>query len=92
MPKRPNPMRWIMALGGVALLGALVYFSILQMHKRYEVCMTFKGAMHCASATGATAAEAIRSAQEIDCELLTNGRDENMVCLDIPAQNIREVK
>jgi hypothetical protein len=92
MPKQPNPMRWIMVLGGIAFIGALVYFSILQTHKRYEVCMTFKGEMHCATATGATASEAIRSAQEIDCQLLANGRDENMVCLDIPPQNIREVK
>jgi len=92
MPKRPNPMRWIMALGGVALIGVLVYSSFLQTHKRYEVCMTFKGEMRCATAAGATAAEAIRSAQGIDCQMLANGRDENMVCLDIPPQNIREMK
>jgi len=92
MAKRPNPMRWIMVLGGIALIGALIYFSMQQTHKHYEVCMTFKGGTHCASATGATAAEAIRSAQEIDCELLSNGRDENMVCLDSQPSNVREVK
>jgi hypothetical protein len=92
MTKRANPMRWIMAVGGIALVGALIYFSIQQTHRQYEVCVTFKGASHCATATGATSAEAIRSAQEIDCELLSNGRDENMVCLDRQPTNVREVK
>jgi hypothetical protein len=92
MAKRSNPMRWIMALGGIALVGALIYFSMQQTQKQYEVCMTFKGGTHCATAAGATSAEAIRSAQEIDCQLLTTGRDENMVCLDRPPANVREVK
>ena len=85
-------MRWIMALGGVTLIGVLIYSSAQQTHTQYEVCMTFKGGTHCATATGATSAEAIRSAQQIDCELLSNGRDENMVCLDNPPTNVREVK
>jgi len=92
MAKRPNPMRWIMIVGGITLVCLLIYFSIQQTRIQYEVCMTFKGGMHCATATGATSAEAIRSAQEIDCELLSNGRDENMVCLDSPPTNVREMK
>ncbi|MGA8221707.1 MAG: hypothetical protein WB780_08640 [Candidatus Acidiferrales bacterium] len=92
MAKRPNPMRWIMMVGGIVLVGILIYGSIQQTHRQYEVCMTFKSGTHCATATGATAAEAIRSAQEIDCELLANGRDENMVCLDRQPTNVREVK
>jgi hypothetical protein len=85
-------MRWIMVVGGIVLIGTLIYSSIQQTHRQYEVCVTFKGGSHCATATGATSAEAIRSAQEIDCELLSNGRDENMVCLDRQPTNVREVK
>ena len=92
MTKRSNPMRWIMVLGGIALIGALIYFSMQQTHKQFEVCVTFKGGTHCATSAGATSAEAIRSAHEIDCQLLANGRDENMVCLDSPPTNVREVK
>jgi hypothetical protein len=92
MPKKPNPMRWIMLLGGLVLVGALVYFSMQQTQHRYEVCMTFKGASHCATAAGATQDQAVRSAQTIDCELLSSGRDENMVCLDSPPASVREAK
>lgn len=85
-------MRMIIILGGIILVGILAYSSLQQTHKQYEVCVTFKGASHCATATGATSAEAIRSAQEIDCQLLTSGRDENMVCLDSPAGSVRKLK
>jgi hypothetical protein len=85
-------MRWIIALGGLVLIGVLLYSSFQQTHFKYEVCMTFKGAMHCATAAGATSTEAIRSAQGIDCELLSNGRDENMVCLDGLPTSVRELK
>ena len=92
MPKKSDQMRWIMALGGLILFGVLLYSSFQQAHLNYEVCVTFKGGMHCATAAGATSTEAIRSAQDIDCAHLANGRDENMVCLDSPPTSVRELK
>ena len=81
-----------MALGAIALVGVLVYSSFQQTHERYEVCVTFKGGTHCATAAGATYEQAVRSAQEIDCQLLANGRDENMVCLDAQPLSIRPIR
>jgi hypothetical protein len=92
MQKRPNPMRWIMILGAIVLIGVLAYSSMQQTHHKSEVCMSFNGATHCATATGANSSQAVRSAQEIDCQLLANGRDENMVCLDRTPSSVREVK
>jgi hypothetical protein len=63
-----------------------------QTKQQYEVCVTFKGAGHCASASGSNYEQAVRSAQEIDCQLLTSGRDENMVCLANPPQSVRQLK
>ena len=90
--KSTDAMRLIMIIGGIVLIGILIRSSLQQTQKRFEVCVTFKGASHCATATGATSAEAIRSAQEIDCQLLTSGRDENMVCLDGQASSVREIR
>ena len=81
-----------MALGAIALVGVLVYSSFQQTHERYEVCVSFKGATHCATAAGATYEQAVRSAQEIDCQLLANGRDENMVCLDGKPLSVRPIR
>lgn len=92
MPKRSNRVRWIIVAGGATLLCVLIYSSFQQTRQEYEVCMSFKGATHCANAAGATYSQAVRSAQEIDCELLANGRDENMVCLDTDPASVRPVK
>jgi hypothetical protein len=81
-----------MVLGALLLLGVLVYSSVQQTRKRYEVCVSFKGSTHCATAAGSTYDQAVRSAQEIDCELLANGRDENMVCLANPPASVRTLK
>ena len=85
-------MRWIIALGAIALIGILAYSTLQQTRERYEVCMTFKGATHCATAAGSNYNQAVRSAEEIDCELIASGRDENMLCLDTPPVSVRPVK
>jgi hypothetical protein len=92
MADRKIQVRVISIVGAIVLLAVLLYSSRQQTQNKYEVCVTFKGAMHCATASGATSAEAIRSAQDIDCEMLSNGRDENMVCLDSPPSSVRPVK
>ena len=92
MPIRKTQIRAIISLGAAIFVGVLLYSSFQQTKNQYEVCQTFKGALHCATASGATAQEAIRSAQGIDCEMLANGRDENIVCLDTPPTSERQVK
>jgi hypothetical protein len=84
--------KWVVALGAIVFVGVMVYSSIQQTRQRYEVCVTFKGASHCATAAGSTYDQAVRSAQAIDCQLLTNGRDENMVCLDNPPASVSPAK
>lgn len=92
MPKKPAHIRWIIAIGCLAFLGVLVYSSFQQTREHYEVCMTFKGATHCATAAGSSYDQAVRSAQEIDCQMLANGRDENVVCLDQPPASVRPIR
>jgi hypothetical protein len=92
MAERSAQVRWIVALGAMVFIGVLAYSSFQQTRERYEVCVTFKGASHCATASGSNYDQAVRSAQEIDCQLLANGRDENMVCLGNPPASIRPVK
>lgn len=82
MAKQSAPTKLVIALGALTLVVYLVYASFQQTHLKYEVCMEFKGLSHCATATGSTSDEAIHSAHEIDCQLLANGRDELMVCMD----------
>jgi hypothetical protein len=92
MPKQSTQMRLIVVLGGIVFIGVLLYSTLQQTHKEYEVCVSFKDRSHCATARGSTAEEAIRSARDIDCGLITNGRDEVMACNDVQPTSVREIK
>ena len=88
--KRIN-LKWFIAVAGAIFIALLIYSSFQQGAVRYEVCMDFHGRSHCAEASGAKPSAAIRSAQEIDCQLITNGRDENVVCLDTQPTSVRAI-
>lgn len=92
MANKSKQLGWIIGLGAVLFIIILLHSSFQATRDRYEVCMTFNGNSHCASASGTNYQEAVRSAQQIDCELLANGRSQNMVCLDQQPASIRRVK
>jgi hypothetical protein len=92
MADRRFQMRIIMVVGAMLLVGILLHSSMEQTLNKFEVCVTFKGMVHCATASGATPADAIRSAQDIDCQMLANGRDETMVCVTTPPSSTRQLK
>jgi hypothetical protein len=92
MAKKSTQMRWIVVLGGIAFFGVLLYSTLQQTQKEYEVCVDFKDRSHCSTARGSTSEEAIRSARDIDCGLITNGRDELMACNDVQPASVRQVK
>jgi len=84
-------IKWIVGLGGVALVIIMVSLTMQQNEHHYEVCVTFNNRSHCATAAGRTPQEAIQSAQSIACTLLTSGRDDNMICLQSDSRTIKEV-
>lgn len=86
---RPVKMKWYIVISGLIFIAFLVYSSFHQSVYHYNVCMNFHGRTHCADASGPNRNAAVRSAQEIDCELVANGRDENMSCLDQPPSAVR---
>jgi hypothetical protein len=78
-------------IGAVLFVAALVHFTLQQTRLEYQVCVAYAGGTHCATAKGASADDAIRSAKDIDCGLLANGRDANIQCMGAPA-NITRIK
>ncbi len=91
MASKSKRLSWIIALGAALFIGILAYSSFQATRNQYEVCMSFNGSSHCASASGTSYEQAVRSAQQIDCELLSNGRTQNMVCLDQQPTSIRRI-
>ena len=89
--RRRINLKWYIVIAGAIFVTLLVYSSFHQSVYRVEACINFRGRSHCAQASGRTEAEAVRSAQEIDCELLANGRDENIACLDEQPSSVRSI-
>lgn len=92
MANKSKQMRWIIITGSVLFVGILIWSSFRQTQVTYEVCMSFIGRSHCATASGANEPEATRSAKDIDCALLSNGRDELMRCNDVMPTSMREIQ
>ena len=91
MAGKSKQVQWIVGIGAVVFIGVLIVSSFHQTKVEYEVCVDFKGGSHCATATGSTAEEVTRAAHDIDCEFLTHGRDEVMVCGSIAATSTRQI-
>lgn len=89
--RRRINMKWYIVIIGAAFVALLAYSSFHQSVYQVEACVAFHGRSHCAQASGRTEPAAVRSAQEIDCELIANGRDENMACLDQQPSSVRTI-
>lgn len=85
-------LRWLIAAAAAAFLAVMVSSTLHQTRIKYEVCVNYRGSQHCATAEGSTSDEAIRSARDIDCELLSTGRDDNVVCLDQQPSSVRQIQ
>ena len=79
MADRRTQMRLIMAFGRWSWSHSALFLDG-QTRNKYEVCVNFKGMVHCATASGPLPTAAIRSAQDIDCSMLANGRDDYGLC------------
>lgn len=84
-------MKWYIVIAGMIFFALLVYSSFHQSVDQVEACVDFHGRSHCAQASGRSQAAAIRSAEEIDCQLIANGRDENIACLDQQPSSVRTI-
>lgn len=65
----------------IVAFGALLLFNTLSAQKaECTVCVEFKGARNCATASHANEDEAKQAAQTTACGVLANGMDESIAC------------
>jgi hypothetical protein len=76
----------------LALLGVLLYSTMQQAAYKVEVCVSYKGRSHCATAAAETREAAVAAGQQVGCALITSGRDENMACLAQAPSSTKDAK
>lgn len=79
-------------LFGGAVLGAIVYWSMGLGQFTFEVCMEYKGRTNCATASGTTKEEAVRTATDTACATISAGMTESIQCSRTPPSRVTQVK
>jgi len=71
----------LLTIAALLAFAALLLYSTLSAQKaECEVCVSFNGRDNCATARGATEAEAQRSAQSTACGTIASGMAESINC------------
>lgn len=76
-------MKWTVGVGvllGLVTMALIVHSAIQGFGILCEVCVTFEGRTQCREAYGPTREEAIRTASENACGLLTSGMTNSIRC------------
>lgn len=64
----------------VAVVGVLLYSTLSLSQFRVEVCMEFRGAQSCRTASGATQDFALKTAKSNACALIASGVTDTLAC------------
>lgn len=76
----PKPWKILIGVGFVALIGFIIYSATGLAQVSCKVCIEFHGKTSCQPAAGTNKEEAVRTATDIACTDLANGRTENIAC------------
>lgn len=79
-------------LFGALILGLVVYSSMGLRQFTFEVCMEYQGRTNCATASGTTKEEAIRTATDTACATISAGMTESIQCSRTPPASITPVE
>lgn len=76
-------------LGAILFIGFLYYSSKQQSQHRVEVCMEFQGRTNCRTASGPTQEQALRTATDNACALISSGMTDSIACGNTPPKSVR---
>jgi len=83
-----KPGVWI-AVAAVAFVVFLAYSTLNQRQYRVEVCMEFQGHEACRTASAETEQQAVRTATDNACALVSSGMTDSMACGRTPPKSVR---
>jgi hypothetical protein len=63
-----------------AFLGIMTMLMMGHRQNRVEVCMTFRGNTNCSTASGQTREDALRTATQAACTLISGGVTDSQAC------------
>ncbi len=79
----------LIAVGAVLFIAFLFYSTKQQSQFRVEACMEFQGHSECRTASGPTEQQALRTASENACALISSGMTDSIACGNTPPKSVR---
>ena len=79
MSPKAKYVTWAVVAGFVVLL---LWSTLSSQQVECEVCVEFKGRRNCATASAASEAQAVQSAQMTACGTISSGMAESVLCGD----------
>lgn len=79
---------WI-TIGIVLFIGFMIYSTRQQSKYRVEACMEFQGRTDCRTASGPTEQQALRTAVENACALISSGMTDSIACGNTTPKSVR---
>ena len=83
---------WLAIAFGLLVFGYIVFSSFSPAGARCRVCMSFKGASDCRTASAANRQEALRTAITNACAQLSGGVTESNQCENTPPASVEWLK
>jgi hypothetical protein len=83
-----NKTTLIAILFALAVLATLIYSSMNLRQYSCEVCITYQGQNNCATASGTSREEAVRTASDVACAPIANGMTESIQCSNTPPKSV----
>lgn len=72
----------------LGVVGLLVYLTLGLAQFTCEVCMEYQGQRNCATASGTTKEEAVRTASDTACATISAGMTESIQCGNTPPVSV----
>ena len=67
-------------LFGLAVLGILIYSTMGLQQYSCKVCITYRGQTNCSTARAPSREEAVRTASDVACAIISAGMTESIQC------------
>ena len=84
----PKTWKILVGVGFVALIAFIVYSATGLGRVSCEVCVEFHGRTSCPTAAGPTEDEAVKTARDIACSDIAEGRTEGIACQNTKPKSI----
>ena len=83
---------WFAIVFGLGVIVLLVYLTMGLRQFTCEVCIQYNGRTNCATASGTTKQEALRTASDTACATISGGMTESIQCGNTPPLSVTWIK